>query len=287
MDKIEVTRLNGVAQTLLVPLVARAHDFSSPRPILRDSYAQHILDKLDLDVTEVALTPNQVTGVALRTSQFDRWTSDFLQVHPATTVLHLACGFDSRMERVNWGTDTRWIDIDLPEVIELRRKIQPGFLPGRNYSLLGIDVLDEDWMQGVSADGPVLVVMEGLLSYLPQDDVHQLLQRLCRNFHRGASLFECVNSATLQSLNRTKPLQPINSMGAEFHWSVDDPKTLEILHPDLKLVESIRLVEAPGVENSTLSYRALMYLLSWIPGVRDSARFLHFQFGDVGRVVNE
>ena len=93
------------------------------------------------------------------------------------------------MSRVKWGENTRWVDIDLPEVIELRRKVQPEFLPGRDYSLLGIDVLDEDWMHEISTDGPVLVVMEGLLSYLPEDNLKWLLQQPCQNFRSSELIF--------------------------------------------------------------------------------------------------
>ncbi|KAE8327824.1 S-adenosyl-L-methionine-dependent methyltransferase [Aspergillus sergii] len=274
-------------RTLLITLIARAYDFSVPRPILGDPYAQDILDRLDFDVGKMTMTPFQMACIAVRTSRFDRWTSNFLQHNPNTSVLHLACGLDSRMERVKWGENTRWVDIDLPEVIALRRKVQPTSSPGRDYSLLGIDVLDEDWMYDISTDGPVLVVMEGLLCYLSEDDVKQLLQRMCQTFRRGELLFECINSTTLQALNGTKPIQSVSSTGAEFHSSVDDPKILELLHPGLKLVESIRLAEAPGVEMFPLGSRLLMYLRSWIPGVRDASRFLRFQFGEYREVANE
>ena len=68
---------------------------------------------------------------------------------------------------------------------------------------------------------------------------------------------------------------------------MDDPKALKLLHPDLTLVESIRLAEAPGVEKFPFTYRALMYLLPWIPDARDSARFLRFQFGDIRAVARK
>lgn len=282
----EEASLNGVAKTLLVTLAARAADVRAPAPVLGDPYAQDILDRLDVDTAEIVPTPNQCASIALRTSHFDRWTLEFLQRNPKSTVLHLACGFDSRMQRVKWGKNTRWIDIDLPEAIELRRKVQPECLPGRDYSLLGLDVLDEDWMKNIETNGPVLVVMEGLLCYLPERDVKRLIQRLCQAFPRGELLFECINTTTLEGLNRRKPIESINDTGAEFHWAVDEPKSLEALHLGLKLVESVRLVEAPGVEKFALGHRALMYLLSWIPGARDSARFLRFGFGEFQRVVN-
>ena len=191
------------------------------------------------------------------------------------------------MDRVKWGKNTRWVDIDLPEVIALRRQVQSTSFPSHDYSLLGVDVLNEDWIHGISTDGPVLVVMEGFLPYLPEDDVRRLIQRVCESFRQGELLFDCINSATLQSLNERMPIQSIRSTGTEFRSSVDDPKMLELFHPDLKLAESIRLPEAPRVEQFPLGFRALMYLSSWMPGVRDSARFLRFQFGEIGAVPDE
>ena len=80
MTKKAEVELNGVAKTLLVTLVARAYDFSTPRPILGDPYAQDVLERLDFDVTAMTMTPNQMVTIAVRTRQFDRWTSDFNKI---------------------------------------------------------------------------------------------------------------------------------------------------------------------------------------------------------------
>lgn len=185
------------------------------------------------------------------------------------------------MDRVRWGGNTRWFDIDLPEVIELCRKVQTAPSVDRKYFLLGVDVLDESWMHSISSDGPVLVVIDGLLCYRPDDKVINLLKSLCKNFRGGEILFECITPTALRALNRWKPIESINDLGFEFYWAVDHPETLELIYAALKLVELVRLAEAPGVEKAPLGYRALMYVLSWIPKARDSASFLRFRFGDV------
>ncbi|CAL5873298.1 uncharacterized protein PFLUO_LOCUS7569 [Penicillium psychrofluorescens] len=275
-EKIAVN-LEGVAKTLLIPLIARAYDNTLPGPIVGDPYAKDVLEKIEFDADAMTMTPFKNSSIALRTSQLDRWAATFLKKNANTTVLHLACGFDSRMQRVEWGEKTRWIDIDLPEVIELRRKVQPVSLPGRDYSLIGVDVLDENWMHDIGeVSGPVLVIMEGLLAYLPEKDARGLLRRICETFSEGEMVFESVSSAALKWLNRPESLKAVSDTGAVFQSSVDDPTALEDLHPHLRLAESVPVVQAPGTEKFPLLSRMLMYFTSWFPSGRDSARLLRF-----------
>ncbi|KAJ5152045.1 S-adenosyl-L-methionine-dependent methyltransferase [Penicillium capsulatum] len=283
-EKIPI-QLDGVAGTLLIPLLARAYDNALPDPILGDVYAQDVLDKIEFDVAAMSLTPFQNCGIAVRTSQFDRWTAGFLKNHANTTVLHLACGFDSRMQRVEWGDKTRWIDIDLPEVIRLRSQILPVSLPGRDYSLVGVDVLEENWMRDiVPVSGSVLVIMEGLLAYLPEKDARGLLQRICQAFPHGEIMCESVSSVALKVLNRPDSMKAASGTGALFQSSIDNPMALENLHPSLRLAESVPVIQASGTEKFPLLGRMLVYLVSWFPSGRDSAKLLRWRFGEgIGR----
>ena len=57
----------------------------------------------------------------MRIRHFDRYVADFLAREPDGVVVSLGCGLDDRRRRVDNGT-VRWFDLDLPEVIELRRR---------------------------------------------------------------------------------------------------------------------------------------------------------------------
>lgn len=275
--KIPATFGAAVAQTLLVPLAARALDSASQSPILGDPYAKGVLDKLEFDSQKTSLSSVDSAGVALRTRHLDRWTASFLNNHPRCTVLHLACGLDSRMQRVDWGSDVRWVDVDLPEVIALRRRTMATSLAGRDYALLGASVTDNGWLEEIPADRPTVVVMEGLLSYLPGEDVNRLLSRLVDRFGDGELLFECIDSKVLSSLQK-KNLKAVEETGASFHWAVDDLSCVQDINPHLELLETMCFCEAPGVEQFPLGRRALLYLMSWVPSWRESARFVRFGF---------
>lgn len=275
-----VPRLRGVAKTLLIPLAARATDAKSRNPILGDLYANDILNKIEYDVQQMKLSPLDSGGVALRTRQFDRWTTLFIKNHRHCTILHLACGLDSRMQRVPWGgSGVRWIDVDLPEVITLRRQIMPTSFQNCDYQLLAASVTDTRWLEEIPKDRPTLVIMEGLLSYLEEKDVNRLILRLVERFSQGELVFECINSAVLSSLQK-RNLEAVVNTGAIFQWAVDDLCKVQDIHPHLQLLESVRFCEAVGVEKFPYSRRAILYLMSWVPSLRDSARFVRFSFQD-------
>lgn len=274
--KVNVT-LKGVAETLFIPLAARSLDANSQKPILGDSYAKDVLDRLDYDIDKATLPPAHCAKIALRARHFDRWTASFLAAHPHSTVLHLGCGLDSRAQRVEWGSDVRWIDVELPEVVALRRQIFSESFSGRDYQLIGASVTDSAWLDDIPADRPTVVVMEGLLSYLTEEQVEGLLLRLVNRLQEGELIFECLNLVVLNSARKGN-LNAIERTGAKFQWGIDDLKKLLDLHPRLELLETINFLEAPGVEELPLLSRVTMYLLSWIPSARNSARFVRFGF---------
>jgi O-methyltransferase involved in polyketide biosynthesis len=44
---------------------------------------------------------------------------------PDAVVLHLACGLDSRVLRIDPGPTVAWFDLDQEPVIDLRRRLYP------------------------------------------------------------------------------------------------------------------------------------------------------------------
>jgi len=59
-------------------------------------------------------------------------------------VVHIGCGLDSRFDRVDNG-QVEWYDLDIPEVIELRRKLFGD--EGERHHLLGCSVLEDAWQE--------------------------------------------------------------------------------------------------------------------------------------------
>src|SRR6266568_494591 len=150
---------------MLGTLYGRALESRSANPILRDELAERVIRLIDYDFSRLGVNPVVATSIALRARQFDRWTAAFVAQHPDADVLHLGCGLDSRVYRVDPPPTVSWFDVDYPEVIELRQRLYPQ-RPA--YAMLGASVLDPNWLDGVPTDRPTLIVAEGLSMYLPE-----------------------------------------------------------------------------------------------------------------------
>ena len=165
-NKVQIT-LSGVQQTLLIPLWGRAnaHRYGLPA----DPVSQAVIRQLDLEGIDCKIPPKLQIFMALRSLQVDHCVSEFLMEYPGAQVISLGSGLDGRCFRVSgFG---KWTDVDYPDVIALRQELMKGMLTDRTI-LIGSSVTDSFWRDKMTADdGPVLIVMEGLLMYLHPGEI--------------------------------------------------------------------------------------------------------------------
>jgi O-methyltransferase involved in polyketide biosynthesis len=106
-DNVHVD-LSGVPQTMLATLYGRAADADAEYPILGDSFAKDLVSRLDYDWTRTGLGARQASSLTMRSAHFDHWARQFLAAHERAVVLHLGCGLDSRVFRLNPGPGVEW-----------------------------------------------------------------------------------------------------------------------------------------------------------------------------------
>ncbi|WP_171168857.1 class I SAM-dependent methyltransferase [Streptomyces sp. I05A-00742] len=272
MDREKIT-LTGVPETLLATLHARALDSRSRHPLLHDDTSAETVRRVDYDFRRTGITSVNAAGVALRARCLDDWTAQYLDEHPRTTVLHLACGLDTRAHRLAPPPEVRWIDVDLPEVVALRERLLPR--PGGDYRTLGTSVTADDWLEGLPADRPVVAVFEGLSMYLRPAEGERLIRRVTSHFPGGRLLFDCFNGLGI----RMQWLVPVlRRTGAVVHWGIDDPRSLERLHPGLTCLDIVRGCDLPAVRHIPPRARLEARLTSHVPWLRDVFRMVRYEF---------
>ena len=113
-------------------------------------------------------------------------------------MINLGCGFDTRFWRIA-HENCRFIEIDLPEVVALKREILKDHLA---YELIGCSILDSTWIDQVSKNGSshFLLLAEGLFSYLPEPDVKQLFQRLAQQFSHSQLILDIIPEKYMKGL---------------------------------------------------------------------------------------
>jgi O-methyltransferase involved in polyketide biosynthesis len=253
-------QLGDVQRTLFFPLAARARETRKKRPLLRDPKAVEIVESVDFELAPI--TPGPTTFVVtLRTLIFDWWVRRFLAGHPGGTVVELGTGLNTRFERTGNGI-AHWIDLDLPDTIELRRRF---FADTGRRQMLAASLLDEDWLTVVEqCQGPYFFVADGVLAYLAEDQVTGTLARIAGRFPGAMLAFDTVTRASMAQELKMAAKRNV----APWQWACDDPRSLERL--GLTLIESVAVTRPPAGLRAELParYRYLLPLADPVFGKR-------------------
>ena len=252
-------RLGAVQETLFIPLAARAIQTQRKHPVLRDPKAVELVRSIDYDTARYDRSAGGLVTV-LRTAIIDFWVRSFLAAHPAATVVELGTGLNTRFERVDNG-QVHWFDLDLPDTIELRRAF---FADTGRRRMIAASALDEDWLPDVARSrGPYFFVADGVLVYLPEDQVMAMLARLAERFPGALLVLDTYPKRTLDQQHRLAAKKGID---ARWAWSCDDPRSLERL--GLEVMESATVTRPPRAMRAQLParYRYLMPLADPVLG---------------------
>ncbi|MCI2419404.1 class I SAM-dependent methyltransferase [Saccharopolyspora sp. K220] len=268
----EQIQLTGVQATLLGPLYARAVDSRRPDPVLGDESADRLLNRFGSDLSAKLSVGDRMT-VILRAKELDDWVADYLAEHPDAVVLHLACGLDSRAFRLDLPAGVNWYDVDMPNVIELRDQLYPD--TPENYRTIASSVTEPEWLDEIPTGRPTLVVAEGLTMYLTEADGVALLRRLVERFQVGEMMFDAVLPYTVRLAGYSRFLA---RTGAEFHWGIGNPHTLELRVPGLRLQREQTLVDRPGLAKMTAGERAAAKIMNSTRSMRNALRLLRYSF---------
>lgn len=282
--------LTGAQETLLAILYSRALDAKTNTPILGDQYAVRLVDQLDYDFSKLRVIWLKAAAIALRARFLDQWTAEFLQqsqqATEPVTILHLAAGLDTRALRLQeycnkGGANVRWVDADLPDVIDVRRRIR---LPEPNsdrmkYEMVAADVTDELWLAKLRLprDRRTLVVFEGLSMYLKPSQGRALIEQLTGYFVRAGNqlVFDCFNWFPLL-VQRFEPI--VASTGSRMSWAINNPRELEGWHQGLHVTGEILPSDNPENVRLPIIMRWFCWIVSCIPGLRTSATYLRYEW---------
>jgi O-methyltransferase involved in polyketide biosynthesis len=254
----ESVELGAVQETLLIPLYGRALDAQSPRSVLEDRRAAEFVEALDYDFAK--FSGPSLFGSVLRAAIFDGYVDEFLQQHPAGTVVDIGCGLSTRFHRLDNGT-VRWFDIDLDDTMTLRRRF---FTDTDRYTMITASIFDTDWYDTVrpDPDTPVLLISEAVLLYFPEAEVHTVLTRLARTFSGCQIAFDTGGPTMMNNQNRNPVFKAVT---ARMKWTCAHPKKLETLGLRLGQSRTFASPQPKVARRWPAKYRYGLKLLGWVP----------------------
>lgn len=260
---------------MLTTLYCKALDAGSERPILGDRFAEEAVGRIDFDWDGLKVADRWTPLVTVRTAQYDIWAADFLAAHPRATVIHLGCGLDSRVFRLDPGPGVHWYDVDYPDVIALREQLYPS-RPG--YHLVATSATDPSWLDEIPAEGPVLLLAEGISMYLTELEGTALLQHVVDRFGTGEVQIDFYNWLVIRS-QRMQKLQ--RQSGSTLHWAVNSPADVLGRVSGVRLLAAETFFDAPTFSRTAAAFRVAGRLVRAVPPLRRALQYHRYAFGPV------
>lgn len=172
--------IRNVSDTALWVAMYRALESERPDALFLDPYARELAGEHGREIVERLPKAKRLAWpMVVRTQILDELIQDSVEQDGFDTVLNLACGLDTRPHRLALPARLRWVEADLPEIIEYksaRLKEARAFCRLERYA---VDLTDMDQRRALfarvgAAANRVLIVTEGLLAYLGGEQVKTL-----------------------------------------------------------------------------------------------------------------
>lgn len=183
---------SSVGATALGVAAMRAAESRRPDALFDDPYAEVLVTAVgspswtqlvngelpELEDAALASMGPIVPALVARTCYLDEVVRSATAAGIRQVVI-LAAGLDARAYRLEWPSGTTVFELDLPKVLEFKRRALAGHAPATQRREIAVD-LRHDWPAALRDNGfdptaPSVWLAEGLLRYLPADAQDTLL----------------------------------------------------------------------------------------------------------------
>ncbi len=169
--------IEHISDTARWVAVYRAMETERKDAIFRDPFAAKLAGPRGEEIVEGLKRGRAMAwAMIVRTAVFDEIILERVKGGGVDLVLNLAAGLDARPWRLSLPPALRWVDVDLPDILQYKTERLSDATPSCRYEAIAADLTDARKRQalftqiGAQAQR-VLVVTEGLLIYLTPEQV--------------------------------------------------------------------------------------------------------------------
>ena len=174
----------------------------------------------------------------IRTRFFDDFLLDACRRSPVRQVVLAAAGMDTRAFRLDWPSGTRLSEMDLLEVLGAKEGVIEAARARASCErrAVGVDLKRETWPEallraGYRPEAPSVWLIEGLLFYLTEEAVHDLLGKVRTLTATGGFIgLDVMNRDLLFSPMAWLQLVALARRGARGRFGTNDPEALLARH---------------------------------------------------------
>jgi methyltransferase (TIGR00027 family) len=182
-------RIANISDTARWMAYARALESERADAIFHDPFSRRLAGEAGEAIARAVGDAEMIArAIAVRTRVIDELILERAKQDDVDLVLNLAAGLDTRPWRLALPATVRWVDVDLPAILDYKAAVIGAEQPLCRYESLHADITDSGArarvFQHCAGAERVVVVTEGLLVYLTSAQVSALARDL-----RGQSSF--------------------------------------------------------------------------------------------------
>src|SRR5262245_16906233 len=168
--------IRDISDTARWMAVYRAQESERGDAVFRDPFARALAGERGQQILEaMPFAQDNAWPFVARTYLVDRDIARGIK-GGAEVVLNLAAGLDTRPYRMDLPASLRWIEVDLPDILDYKEEVLGDAKPACTVERVRLDLTNHDARRGLfgrigRGAANVLVVTEGLLIYLMADEV--------------------------------------------------------------------------------------------------------------------
>jgi methyltransferase (TIGR00027 family) len=225
--------VRGVADTALWVASFRALETRRSDALFRDPFAEHLAGERGFEIANNLREGNAQEWVwVARTYLCDQFLSRKI-AEGADLLLNLAAGLDARPYRMDLPSSLRWVEVDLPEIIDYKERILREEKPRCLLERIPMDLSDRQSRLKLFADlgrqaSKIAVLAEGLLIYLSTEDVAGLARDLAEAQNFDSWTIDLASPMQLKLMQWTMGKQ-LSDAGAAFRFG--PPEGPEFFRP--------------------------------------------------------
>jgi methyltransferase (TIGR00027 family) len=198
--------IRDISDTARWMAVYRARESERPDPVFKDPYARALAGDAGERIAASLQDENMAWAVVARTYAFDRLILKEV-TEGVDLVVSLAAGLDARPYRLPLPPALRWVEVDLPEILDYKNGVLSEATPVCAVERIALDLSNHDARRGLFRDlarrsSRALVVTEGLLIYLMAEEVGALARDLAAEPMFARWAVDIVSPALLAMLNQ-------------------------------------------------------------------------------------
>jgi O-methyltransferase involved in polyketide biosynthesis len=241
--KIKV-ELGDIQKTLFMPVWARAVETKKNKPVLIDKTAVDIIDSVDFDFLPMSENISEISQIAwiARCKRFDLIIKDFINKHPDGSVVNIGCGLDTTYERIN-NKSILWYDLDLPDVIELKKK----FLNETdNRKFISGSFLDTRWFNDIIIHDKVLFISTGVFVYFEETEIKDFIIKVADRFDDSELFFDVTSPKGLNIANQVIQKSGLDSRSF-FKWGLVNKSVITSWDTRIRLLDTFYTFKIKGL----------------------------------------